>query len=275
MALLIVSLLSLASLAIGTVLVSEIRLTSAFRDKEEAFWAAEAGIEKGLLFYRLNKEKPEFPNGASAEDGWCQRTILADGGNDDARIYGDCRGVAVNDDQRTFDLRVYDKRKFNKEKFILGKDEGLTFRIGDMPANSLNVKWRLINQQGSYLPTKRDSRLYARINCPDGSFATKVYSHPNRPETISFPNFSEESPCSDPETLQLKAFIHKEPRNRQMEITINSRNKLVGGPYIYIESVGYYRGVNKRLQVKLDREATTIYNILDYVIFSRERLPAD
>jgi len=275
LALLIVSLLSLASLAIGMTLVSEIKLTSAYRHKEEAFWAAEAGIEKGLLFYRLNRERPEFPAGAASENGKCQRTILADDGSDHSRIYGNCRGIATDPDQRIFDLRVYDRQIFNHQEFTLEKDEGLTFRVNNMPAKSLNIKWWLVDKDGSYVSALHDSRLYIRANCADGSFATKVYSNIPRTEHISLINFGGGSACPKPTTLQLKAFIHNEPKDRQMKVKIDSNNKLVGGPYIYIESVGYYRGVNKRLQVKIDREAASIYNILDYVIFSRENLPAD
>ena len=71
----------------------------------------------------------------------------------------------------------------------------------------------------------------------------------------------------------MKAFIDHDQKKR-MKLVVSSGNDYIGGPYIYIESIGRYQGINKRLLVKIDREATSIYNILDYVIFSRSRLPS-
>jgi len=271
LALLITSLFSLASFAVGSVLVSEISLTGSFRNKEEAFWAAEAGIEKGLLFYRIHEETPEYPRGTTSENSKCERTVLRDSRSDRSTITPNCN----NDPEgqlRVFDLRIYDKKLFtdDTEPFKLSKDQGLTLRpIG---SGTLNVKWKIKDDSGQVAANPSRSRLYYRLSDQgEGEWQTSV--DPNQSQVTVSTKQTAIHYNSSHDLIQIKAFLDGVAQDKIMEVSLNSRGKLIGGPYVYIESVGHYHGISKRLQVKLNRESTSIYDIMDYVIYSKNTLP--
>ena len=47
----------------------------------------------------------------------------------------------------------------------------------------------------------------------------------------------------------------------------NNASTVPGGPYTYIDSVGYYGGVSKKLEANIDRQSGTLYDLYDYVIY--------
>jgi len=271
LALLITSLFSLASFAVGSILVSEISLTGSFRNKEEAFWAAEAGIEKGLLFYRLHEQEPEYPNGTSSENNKCERTVLRDSESDESTIIPNCTNDP--DGQLTaFDLRVYDKKIFTDqtEPFKLVKDQSLTLR--PTGSGTLNVNWKIKNDSGQVIANPSRSRLYYRLSDKgEGEWQTSVDPNQNQVEVATKQTAIHYNGSHD--LIQIKAFLDGQAQDKVMEVNLNSRGKLIGGPYVYIESVGHHHGISKRLQVKLNRESTSIYDIMDYVIYSKDTLP--
>ena len=47
----------------------------------------------------------------------------------------------------------------------------------------------------------------------------------------------------------------------------SNRDRIVAGPYSYLNSTGYYGGVTRTLTANIDRQSGTLYDLYDYVIF--------
>jgi hypothetical protein len=72
--------------------------------------------------------------------------------------------------------------------------------------------------------------------------------------------------------IQIKAFLQNSNLKMKLILTSASQDTLMGGRYIYLESIGYYRGVSKKVLAKIDREDITAPNIMDYLIFSNQSI---
>lgn len=274
LALLVIALVSLASFAIGKVVLSEIGLSTSYGNQEVAYWAAEAGIEKGLLFYRLNEENPVYPTNSATYD---------DPDPEIVSLSSDSQVSSIDPQTRTFELQITDLVDYtNGESFILAKDQGLTLRVPESdqdPANLLEVKYEnMIDYSNgeSELDDLEDSDnnfLYIRKTKDDGTFEPPEYLNKSRgPDSIHSLPMS-----SGDKYIQIRSFINNNRDKIKVTLTTNpssSDNKYIGGPYTYIQSTGHYRGVKKKLEVKIDRESTTIFDIMDYVIYSEDQLPA-
>ncbi len=271
MTVLIVSIFSVATLAVGKVLTSEVRLNSDYGNHEVAYWAAEAGIEKGLLFLREN-QTPELPDNSNYESDLflktnlngniasASRSTLPDQSNDQER------GEVLNY------LKVYDQVLLDDTEYILEKDQSVTLR--KINQANLQIKWYLLDSNDRRVSNSNidydKNRLYVRRNKDDGNF-----------ETITIPGDTQEGypqgsvtnidiEPSD-EFIQLKAFT-QEGYKIKLEVSVSDGSSLVGGRYIYIESIGYYNGVRRKVLAKIDREEVMAPNIMDYVIFTKDSI---
>ncbi len=259
MSLLIIALISLVSFAVGKVVSSELKMSGSHSQQKAAYWAAEAGIEKGLLFYRLKEENPVYPAGATYDND--NRTSLTD--LDDRSI------SRVDSAGKAYKLKVTDLVDYTDEKeFVLSKDEGLTLRVpSSSSTNTVTVKYKaLVGKVGNDRDDNDNNFIYLRVIKDDGTFNPPKYI-----ETIFPPSNSESIDVFPSDKyIQIKAFIQNP--SHQAKITIKT-DGYIGGPYTYIQSTGYYHGVQKKLEVKINRESTSVFDIMDYVIYSKDDLP--
>jgi len=263
---LIVSIFSISVLAVGRVLTSEIRLNSDYGSQEVAYWAAESGVEKGLLYLANNHQEPVLPVGADSNSLNYLKTDL-----DNNQISTGQISDGDNDISYNF-LKVYDQVRLDKTEYLLEKDQGISLRPTEQ--TSLLINWDIVDQNenpiGSFNCNK--NRLYIRINKNDGSFETRTFPSQNQcnrgevSSTASLPM----SPSQD-RLVQIKAFLSDSRKKIELKLS-TSDNSLVGGRYIYIESIGQFNSASKKILAKIDREEIGLPNMMDYVIFSEDEI---
>ncbi len=263
---LIVSIFSVSVLAVGRVLTSEIRLNSAYGNQETAYWAAESGIEKGLLFLSSNQDEPVLPTGADYSSLNYLRTNLNNNQSSIDRI-------EEGDINTSYEyLKIYDQVRLDQTEYTLEKDQGISLRPTQQ--TNLIVNWDLVDDKGNPVGSFNCNRnkLYLRTNKDDGKFETNTYpskaqcSNGEVSSTISVPL----SPSQD-RLVQIKAFLSDSSNRLKLSLS-TSDNSLIGGRYIYIESIGQYNGARKKILAKIDREEIGLPNMMDYVIFSRDEI---
>jgi hypothetical protein len=268
MTVLIISIFSIAVLSVGRVLSSEIRFNSNYGSSEQAYWAAESGIEKSLLYLRENQEEPVLPEGASYET---EEYLITNLENNKSTI-NSFEAMDFNSDDSYSLIKVYDEVVLNDTEYILEKDQGISLR--PTVSDNLNIKYQIVDKDDNSVASNSidcsKNRLYIRVNKKDGSFDTKIKPRSNK-NCISGTVPLSYSASTD-NLIQIKAFLQNSNLKMKLILTSASQDTLMGGRYIYLESIGYYRGVSKKVLAKIDREDITAPNIMDYLIFSNQSI---
>jgi hypothetical protein len=266
MTVLIISIFSIAVLSVGKVLSSEIRFNSDYGSNEQAYWAAESGIEKSLLFLKENQNQPVLPSGANYQSDDYLITNLE---NNQTSI-GDFNSLDFGSNSSYNLVKIYDEIPLDNKEYILGKDQGISLRPEG--SDGLNISWQIIDQNNNLVSNNQincaKNRIYLRVNKNDGSFETTILPENNSNCSSGVNSLLYNN--SD-KLIQIKSYLQN--NNLKMKLNLNSAGgNLIGGRYIYLESIGYYRGVSKKILAKIDREDITAPNIMDYLIFTDETI---
>lgn len=251
-------------LALGRLALSELRITTTLTDSTIAYYAAEAGLEKGLLEFRLNKNKE----------------IISEE-QDLSQILGLGLGYQLTSTYLvTFIGGQYD-RKF------LPKDQTLQI---DFPATNkpdqLNFNWQAVRNppgltqgiieysfihgmNGEITDTHIFPSAYGGgdLTCPLVP-PIPPYFYPGIPSGILTINIST---IPNPKKLIIK-YLSCDPNSTGMNywITSSPNTGKFGGPNSTISSLGSFEKSQRKLEATVSRRTGTLLGIFEYVLYGGE-----
>jgi len=281
---------AVGAVAFGLFKIANSELFIGTKEEEgiEAFYAAQAGVEDALMRFKFKQgNNLEIPEGAREDTSEVARVNVESGlvGKTDYNIANN-----PDSDQYIYDLKVWSKT--NRVEVTLKKDESIILDVSEPADNneSIIVNWEPEGRN------RGSAKLWYRLSDPvstsvdprglDRKFFTYLASQElndmNNPGAINWPGVSPLPAGMDNNnfslfgfgTLKFKAFGDDGSRIKLIIRKRGSADGYIGGPYIYIESTGYYGNTARKIKVTLDRESKSVLDIFDYVIYSgRKALP--
>lgn len=263
-ALALITFISSAAFSIGRLMISEIRATTGLEDSMVAYYAAEAGVEQGLLMWRYNHDV-ETSTGATATDG---------------------NPVHVDiDEQRSFDLKIYYKgdKVGNFDNIddpnnpTIKKDGSLELR-GFEDVSNLTIKYITPCQNPSLFPA--GSVCATNTGRPSGidhgvefKIINSDGTQTDLEDNLFDPTASRSgwSPAMLGWTLEPGSKIRVKPWDTDIKYVAET-TAITGVPKIdsgisFIESTGYFGSAKRKIQVQVDRVSGTILGTYDFVLF--------
>lgn len=300
---------------IGRMFLVESNLSSTWENSTVAYYAAESGVEEGLLRYKYNKNQEISPDGTNVlvvdlssnsinNVLWNPLLHINDFNSGDSSyassikylqkyygqdidINGDLTSLDVinNDSTEYFiprdqslklDLSALNKKKGDINLMVRFTKDDTTTEICDYATKKAFMEAKLTGSTPVSDTYQMAAALVHRSHIYDLSPQT-ILPGPPIEDVLSFEKLIggirqlTQSPIYNTDTpleLTLK------PIGCSAKIGITSpasteNNPLIPGPYNTIKSTGYFGGVTRTIEVKVDRQSGTVYDLYDYVLYKR------
>jgi len=320
--------------AVGTIAFSfsrslflEIANANLYENGTVAFYAAESGVEEGLLRFRLdrNSELPYGVDKTPTEKNQIVRSNLTD-----KEIYSDLTGGTDIKDISTiepasmiYDLRINSKNSLigipdginpgkadlsnfiaNKDngQFVIKRDESKKFDLTDVLATSdINFKFKPLSSNNSLIAplnekkcvllemkligkdisgTKTEEKKTVFFSSFPGCDYSSVFAKEKLPleflrqyslDGTTVAEIKNLKSILWPTVLLSESTLVIKPIGSDIAFSIERKNPvsdpMVYGPLTKISSTGYYGDAARRLEVSIDRQSGTLYDLFDYVIY--------
>lgn len=290
----------------------ESNIAGIYENSTVAYYAAESGIEEGLLRYRYDKNT-QMPTGGSppvfdeTKMSYGDLTTLKQSSssvpNANQYIYGMQMSYLGNyygadlygDGQRLNDTSLRDAA-YTKKEFMISRDNSIKLdvtnlaEIGGVQGGDLVLYVRPAGTTGAcstdnaYLEAKVTGKTSRKLEeekvvlsykniVPDKNYLQAtvlpglpvIYKYDNllaniRNSTEGYSKFESGSIELFLKPISCDVYIGIQP-------AVNG-DKIVQ-PYSKIKSTGYYGGVTRTLEASIDRQAGTLYDLFDFVLYSR------
>ncbi len=227
------------ALAVSRIVLSEIRISSAYADGIVAYQAAEAGIERGLLEFRFN------------------RNIEA---NFNDQELGDC----ATDDCSIYNLDINFRQEGTVERGPVERDERVEINVsdlGDYQLDAIVIEW---HWAGNSAPGV--GGLERILIKEDGT--VKLGTGPDDGRHLYLPGGGSE--VGSISTRGIMTIILK-PIGKGLEsLTINDARgeKPVDTGITKVESTGTYGRTQRKLVAEIDRMSGQIIGLFDYTLYA-------
>ena len=283
--------ISLVAFGMTKVALNEIFVGTKGEEGLEAFYAAQAGIDDGLMRFKFHdKADLELPADAEKDSKKVIRVYI----NKNAGEVGKVSVVnpinippSLTVDDYVYDLKVWYKESCLPPKgcvYELEKDQSILLGLLDA-GSSIQVSWdttnRIINSEDqkkaglwyrlfdpvhpSQIDPRGESREFLTIF---SSYNNSVNTADDRLEPYTIVNGTTKAVLTrSARSLKLKAFLPSTDNKIKVKILTNE-GKVIGGPKTYIESTGYYGDTAKKIVATIDRDSKSIIDVFDYVIYS-------
>lgn len=234
--LLVITVISTIAFSVARLMIAEIRMTTGLEDSMGAYYAAEAGIEQGLLMWRYDHDV-ELPTKATASNGKPQEYTLSD--------------------ISSYDLKIWYRNDSYIEKASLEKDQSVEYTISNLSSLYLSCD-KGCEAKVSFIPENpyKNSLEYSVIGLGNEIKKKDLLYFPQTETSISTANAD-------------KLRLHAWGSTKNYTLTAGEGDKL-GGRYSFIESTGYFGSAKRKLQVKIDRASGTILGVYDFTLFGQD-----
>jgi len=254
---LVVGLISIVSLSVSRLSISEIKMAGGANESAAAYFAAEAGLEDGLARWRWNRNV-EVPTGATETS-----TETFDS--------GDLGNGA------SYKLKIWYKKdtagNFNnvddQDNPVLTKDSAWEFDVEGL--TQIRLKYRITKDYTSAaFPSSgiQHGVEVSQSNKVDNTWTTNFYDQ----------NSDNDASDTDGILIAISAnakLIRIKPWDADIKFAIKpispTNSKIDSGTH-YIESTGYYKNTKRKLVAKIDRKSGTILSVYDFVIYAGSTL---
>lgn len=280
---LVVVVISAIGLSVSRLTLSQVRQTSQLEDSVTAYYAAESGIEQGLLMWRYNRDvevPANIEGGMSEQDQNAMRVdldlmtvtyptnILTEIPQDRKKSYYDLRVwyknpiVASNSEEVVCSDTSTSEMCTNPDRPIvdtgalpaLEKDQAIEYNVEGL--SDVTLKWDFVTDYGA--AGCDTCRLeVTQINEDGDDVFKKFYDYSQR--SGRFIDFSNENI----RLLRLRVFGDS---LKEYNLSVDSPNKM-SSRYSTIESLGYYGNAKRKLQIKIDRATGSILGPYDFLLF--------
>ena len=222
------------ALAVARIVLSEIRISGNYADSIVAYEAAEAGIEKGLLEFRYNRNI----EGDTSNNTSFHKDLANDG---------------------TYDLDISYKDQDGEIGGTLDKDDSIELDISqnsqpisiEWNGDSGWVEWRVLGDTAEWdtIPDIPDPNNPTPYTSGSGSISPIIVSGSRK-------------------ILRIK-YLSQEGNDAKISYTITSSEPLDTG-VTKVESVGTYGKTRRKLVAEIDRKSGAILGIFDYTLYTGE-----
>ncbi|HRY60508.1 MAG TPA: hypothetical protein P5096_03965 [Patescibacteria group bacterium] len=266
-----------------TIMLSAIMLTTVFVASREmidetrnstridnsliAYYAAESGLEDALLQYRYSKDTeinnpPRCWNidADTAVTSGCSETWTPNSSNYNNRLYK---------------VKMWYKVSSINDPIILNKDDVLEISL---PANSsVDFKWSdvntipSINRMGVEISTyDLNDTTNIETKFVDPINNTQAFSATGSSKIVRIKPWYITGPPSSPTgaTMPTDGSIPGILITNPLDTSKGITGTNFGGPTTFIESVGYFGGVQRKIVANIDRSSGQVLSIMDFVIYS-------
>lgn len=255
--LLIIGILATVLLGASRLTIREIRSARAFADSTGAYFAAESGIEDGLMRIRRDRDY-ELPAAATRTSTQGQRINL--GTNQDLGAVTVSSG-SLNPNQSFYDLKIWFKDAQIGDLNLFSSGQSSTFEtilkdsIRELSGFTTNTQLEFRIESDT--PGANTGLEIRTLNPAGGgvtSFNPLLSSGAVGPFTVS---------VGAGERLLLHAFGG--------DIRFAARplaTTVFDSGIHHVEATGYFGGVKRKLEAIVDRESGTVIGLFDYTVFS-------
>ncbi len=300
---------------IGKLFLVESNLSNVWENSTIAYYAAESGIEEGLLRYKYDKNQEKSPGSKNVLVANLSKETIADElwnplfyiNNFDAadkhysstieylqRYYGE--DIDMNGSFMPIDVI-----NNNSTDYFIPRDQSMKLDLTKLNSSHSDIKlWVIFTEDDTtsgvcdydhinpvFMEVKlTGSTPVSNLNQSSVALVHHVHQYNLSADTfLSGPvnngviEFS--SLISNIGQLTNSAiYDHNQalemslkPIGCSAKIGITATNsvgsKLLPGPYNTIKSTGYYGGGTRTIEVKVDRQSGTVYDLYDYVLYNR------
>lgn len=287
------ALVATVSLVGARVIVNEVRHTGKIEDTITAFFAAEAGIEDGLVRLKFN---PRFADSYDQTNKFCALINLD---NNDTSLACDQENDSAYFNNRLYRLKIWQETGNIIETGKVTKDQILEYPLtADVLGDPITITWTNNPKRDDLLPGDDLVRAFieARVyNAHAGLHNQFVRQEINRvgdkpdicAREVNIPTLPSEIGDSTPD-LRLRIrpyFVYKKADSCLQDIT-----KQVGDDYYIpepglsisagsiplnkgeamIESTGFYGGTQRTLKATLDTTTGQVVSLLDFAVYAGE-----
>lgn len=264
-------------LLVSRISLIKVRTATNLTQSQIAYFAAQAGIEQGLMAYRANKNL-EYPtdtdipiptNDSINYMRYDVKNYTPTGLNAPKIVTNSTQ--PEKSDIPYYDLKIYYKKNASAAdpiSFDLEKDDIKQFAVQNFSSNVINIKWKAENslelgilEYTTILPGNQITKQTFPQNDPggDNQAASGDISVPFGP--IS---------GNDTGILQLRYLSSSPDASAKIEIS-SSGNPFDSGT-TYIESIGYFGQVKRKLVAEIDRQNGSLINIFDFTLYANENI---
>lgn len=235
-ALLVITAMSSIGFFVSRLNIKDIVMTTRLEESMGAYYAAESGIEQGLLMLRYN------PN--------LETSLMATEKSDSSQ------SVSIDKDE-SYKLKVW-HRVEGDEIGTLTQDQSIEYDISLITGN-LSISWQA--NSGS-LVADQDYLEFTVFN-DDNS----INANSNGKMLLNSTQLSSNVDTNNAKKLRVHSWGLTEKK-----YTLNSSdsNYKLDSRYTFIESTGIFGDTQRKLQIKIDRANGRILPIFDFVLFGNQ-----
>ncbi|MEK9155885.1 MAG: hypothetical protein AAB360_01110 [Patescibacteria group bacterium] len=294
---------------VGRLMFQEISTVPIYEKGIAAYYAAESGIEEGFLRYRYNNEN-EVPiqEWSLAESSRVYRSNISTGVVETGvNLGGINRTVNLsNNRDQIYDLRMGSQSESygtltdlgagSDSPYYLPRDEARKFKIL-FPARDIDLAFRPRGNTGGGAATLRnqncvllEAKLVGRLTLADSLeehkaiFGNNTCDYTGLLAAGTYKTYDLQV-SGNAVIDNMRAQIWNSGDLAEAELILKPIGADIGftfadsvdparyplyGPYSIIQSYGYYGGVSRRLEAKVDRQSGTLYDLFDYVVYQKE-----
>jgi len=278
-ALLLVATIGAIILTVSRTSIIKLRITTDLNQAHVAYYAAEAGIEEGLLAYRADKNI-QIPYNQSAGDdepsapSTKYRTVVLDD-----IVSGGIISPTTNkpaSDKAYYQLKIYYKKDVFNSKFV--KDEIRGFAINRSTA--ITMKWNIEYSNGDPAPGAIGYVEYTTLGVNNEMIKQTNPSRISDSDQAYSNNGNKIIPGIDG-LLQIRfvmprsanqVFSDMQFNDLRLNIELKSSSGLIDSGKTYIESIGVFGEVKRKLVAEVNRKSGALINIFDFTLYANENI---
>ena len=237
-ALLVITSMSAIGFFISRLNIKDIVMMSRLEDSMISYFAAEAGIEQGVLMWRYNNN--------------VETRSLA------TESQGDYREFNI-DEARKYKLKIW-HRVDTSETGDLKQDETREYDISGI--NDLTLSWKKSNDETGDLVFGSDF-LEFTVTANDNTIGTSEGSK----WLLDTNTLSRNIDTTNAKKIRFHSWG---PKMKEYTLSTSDSDFKLDSKFTYIESIGIYGNSQRKLRIKIDRQSGATLPVFDFVIYGNQ-----
>lgn len=277
--LLVITVVSAIVFSVGRLAIGDLKMSTQLENSEQAYYAAEGGIETGLLLFRYDTTRTlETTKGATAKDGNPLRVNLSTNKIIPPASY---TPAAPPSSDIAFDLKEWYRNEAGVEIKVestidangktipaLAKDETVEYNIFNTNGD-LRIAWEYKDLTPSITDQLQMRLEYMAFNEDKEVVARYLFMYNDRNKNNILRTLLD-VPLngSNAKILRLKSW----GANIDHYTISGDLDDKLDNQLSTIESTGYYGGAKRKLEITLDRTTGTLLGLHDFVLFGSSNI---
>lgn len=251
--------------------IIKLRIASSLNESQVAYYAAEAGIEEGLLAYRADRNiqvpyKTGDTEPSSGSNNY--RKVNLENLTDNSEIKEEIGDIST--DNPYYELKVYYKKDLLAAKLVKDQIRELSVKNTE----TIRVKWNIEFNNGTSAPLARGAVEYTTLD------KTNNMIKKTNPQ-LGYLSEGSFTVAGVDGLLQVKFVLQREANtaysdaqfaNLRLKLEMTSLAGLIDSGKTYVESIGHFGAVKRKLVAEVDRKSGALINIFDYTLYSKENI---